>query len=773
MSKEQPRQEGERAPGTVDDSEHVQLGEIHTAWQQAKDAFAKSERRYRDLVEHSLGLICTHDLDGRLQSINPEAVRSLGYETEHGVGHNLAEFLAPETRHLFDSYLQRIRDNGRDAGLMRVIARNGDERVWMYRNVLSEEPGRDPYVLGHAIDITERIVAERMLREKEHALRQAHDELERRVNERTVALEQANERLRVEIAERQRAEKSRERALIEQRDTLAFVAAASERLAPILTFEQLLDVMRTFPVPFAADWTMVHVLAEDGTIRSEPGIHLAPGLTAPLTRLAAAASGSLPSDSLVARAISTGRLTIATTITHDLETVFVGIGETVPLLQQIGIGSVAVLPLTGHGQSTAALSLGAAAVDRFDSSGRMIVEDLERRSRLALDRIELYREAQEANRLKDEFLSTLSHELRTPLNAVYGWARILRMRQLDGKTAHAVEVIERNAEAQIRLIEDVLDVSRIMTGKMTLAMESLDLRAILGATLDTVRPAMHAKRVRLEVHLSDDVPPVSADPHRLQQVFWNVLSNAVKFTGIDGQITVALRRDNDWAEIQVTDTGVGIRRDVLPFVFDRFRQADSSTTRRHGGLGLGLAIVRQVVELHGGTVKADSPGEAHGATFTIYLPIGRGIGASVTDKAAADPTVGAKASPPLRGRKVLVVEDHDDARELVASVLEAAGAEVMTAASTPEALARMAATVPDLMVADLGLPGEDGYMLLNHVRAMKALDAAALPAVALTAYARASDRERALAAGFERYVVKPVDPEELVNVIVSVFESRG
>ena len=449
------------------------LDEITAAWQQAKDAFEKSERRYRNLVEHSLGLICTHDLAGRLQSINPAAARSLGYEPEHGVGRSLAEFLAPETRHLFDGYLQRIRDNGQDAGLMRVIARDGGERVWMYRNVLFEEPGRHPYVLGHAIDITERIVAERTLREKEHALRRAHDELERRVKERTVALEQANERLRVEIAERQHAEERRERALIEQRDTLAFLAAVSEGLAPVLRFDQLLDVMRTLPVPFAADWTMVHVLAEDGGIRSEPGIHFDPRRTASLTSLAAAASGSLPFDSLIARAIATGRLMIVTAA-DDLGTEFAETAATVPLLQQLGIGSLAVLPLVAHGQLTAALSLGAAAVDRFAGSGRIVVEDLARRSRLALDRIELYREAQDANRVKDEFLSTLSHELRTPLNAVYGWARILRMRRLDRNTAHAVEVIERNAEAQIRLIEDVLDVSRIIAGKMTLAMESID-----------------------------------------------------------------------------------------------------------------------------------------------------------------------------------------------------------------------------------------------------------------------------------------------------------
>jgi PAS domain S-box-containing protein len=773
MSDEQSAEIVTRAPRNAKDAEHASLDEITEAWRQAKDAFAQSERRYRDLVEHSLGLICTHDLAGRLQSINPAAAHSLGYEPEHGVGRNLREFLAPETRSLFDDYLRRIRDNGQDAGLMRVVSRDGGERVWMYRNVLLEEPGSHPYVLGHAIDITDRIVAERTLREKEHALRDAHDDLERRVVERTVALEQANERLRVEIDERQRAEASRERALIEQRDTLAFLAGVSEGLAPVLRFEQLLDVMRGLPVPFAADWTMLHVSTEAGTIHSEPGVHVDPERMVTLVQLAAAASGSLPPDSLVARVIATGRLTIITDTAADLGAGFVGIRETAPLLRQLGIGAVAVLPFVAHGHLRAALSLGASTATRFTGAGRVVIEDLARRSRLALDRIQLYREAQEANRLKDEFLSTLSHELRTPLNAVYGWARILRTRELDRHTAHAVAVIERNAEAQIRLINDVLDVSRIITGKMTLALESVDLRAVLGAALDVVRPAMQAKRVRLETHLAEDVPPVLGDPQRLQQAFWNVLSNAVKFSGVDGLVTVTLQKAENWAKIQIDDTGVGIRREVLPFVFDRFRQADSSTTRAHGGLGLGLAIVRQVVELHGGMVHADSAGETHGATFTIQLPIDSPIRLSTTDRSESDLSISArKTSASLRSRKVLVVEDHDDARELVASVLGAAGAEVISAASTREALDYLTCTTPDVVLVDLGLPGEDGYELLRRIRAMEAFDGGAVPAVALTAYARTSDRERALAAGFVHYVVKPVDPDELVNVIASVIQGR-
>ena len=655
---------------------------------------------------------------------------------------------------------------------MRVIARDGGSRIWMYRNVLCDPSGEQPYVLGHAIDITERIVAERTLRENEQTLRRAHDDLDRRVKERTAALERANDRLLIEIAERERAEQRRERALIEQRDTLAFVAAVSEKLAPVLTFGELVDVIRILPVPFAADWTMLHVMTEDGTIRSEAGVHRDPTLVPLLTSLAAATSGSLPCDSLIARVISTSGLLIDID-SGDLTTRYAGSSDAVPLLTQLGMGSVAIVPLAAHGQLAAALSLGAAAVGRFAGSGGVLVEDLSHRIRLALDRIRLYREAQEANRLKDEFLSTLSHELRTPLNAVFGWARILRRRPLDSGTAHAVEVIERNAEAQIRLIEDVLDVSRIITGKMTLSMESVDVAAILRATVDAVRPAAQAKGVRLEADLGQEISAVFGDPHRLQQVFWNVLSNAVKFTGAGGLITITLRTANGCAEVQIGDSGVGIRRDVLPFVFDRFRQADSSPTRKHGGLGLGLAIVRHLVELHGGTVEADSPGEGHGATFTIRLPIDRRPSASrESDGSALAPSIAAGLSRPLHGRKVLIVEDHDDARDLVACVLGAAGAEVTTAASTSEALERIAAAMPDLLLADLGLPDEDGYTLLKRIRAIRTSDADALPAVALTAYARASDRDRALAAGFLDYVVKPVDPRELVNVIVSAIEAH-
>jgi PAS domain S-box-containing protein len=736
------------------------------AWHKTADALRESERRYRELVEHSLGLICTHDLAGVVLSVNPAAAHSLGYRPEEGVGRNLREFLSPETRHLFDDYLQRIQQRGHDAGVMRVVSRSGDPRFWMYRNVLSRDSDGTAYVLGHAIDITERIAAEQKLRESEEALRAAHAALEARVLERTVALERASDRLQAEMVERKRAEESRERALIEQRDTLAFLATFSDRVASTLTFDDLVDILLRLPVPSLADWTMVHLRNDDGTVGCKPGVHSDRGRGALMAALADAAALSASSDCLVASVFAGERLTIVTSSDGDLAEQLLGSEKTVPLLDELGIGSVAMIPLMVGGRSHAVLSLVAGPPDRFTAARALVVEDLTRRIRQTLDRIQLYREAQDANRSKDEFLSTLSHELRTPLNAIFGWARILRMRDLDDSTAHAVAVIERNAEAQVRLIEDVLDVSRIITGKMRLAMEPVDLRGVLRATIESVRPAIQAKGIELSESIDAEAPMVLADSHRLQQVFWNLLSNALKFTGAEGVISLSLRSVESGVEFRIADTGVGIRRDVLPFVFDRFRQADSSPTRTHGGLGLGLAIVRHIVELHGGTVEAESPGEGHGSTFTITLPVADDRRLLEAARPSGTSALGPDASLQLKNRTVLVVEDHDDARELIAAVLEAAGAQVISASSTAEALERVAYVRPDLLVADIGLPGEDGYGLLHRVRTLHGTE---LPAIALTAYARASDRDQALAAGFQQHVVKPVDPKLLVAIIASLF----
>jgi PAS domain S-box-containing protein len=716
--------------------DHKTLAGLTAAWQQASTALEDSERRYRELVEYSLGLICTHDLTGVILSINPAAANSLGYRPADGIGRNLRDFLSPDARHLFDDYLSRIHEHGHDAGLMRVVARDGSEKVWLYRNVLSHEPRGAAYVLGHAIDITDRVVTERTLRDREQALRAAHAELEARVIGRTSELEAANQRLQREIADREAAERSRERALIEQRDVLAFLAHFSDRLAPLVSFEELLDVVQRLPVPFLADWTRLHLVGEDGAIRR---VGIAEDATA--------RGGATEAD---AETAAIGRVVASRNIA-----IVAGPDDMA--------GSAALLPLVMDGRVAAVLTLLSARERRYEGSGALIVEDVVRRTRLALDRIQLYRAAHEANRLKDEFLSTLSHELRTPLNAIFGWAQILQARDLEPSTAHAVGVIRRNAEAQTKLIEEVLDVSRIITGKMTLAQEPVDVVAIVRATIETVRPTVHAKRIRLVERL-DAVPQVTGDPHRLQQAFWNVLSNALKFTEKSGTIAIALRQCAESVEFEVADTGAGIRGDILPFVFDRFRQADSSTTRRHGGLGLGLAIVRHIVELHGGSVCAASPGEGQGSTFTIRLPLADSAPAPAIGT-LSPPVAAALRSGGLEGRTVLVVEDDDDARELISAVLETAGARVVAASTTEQGLERIRAVRPDALVADIGLPDEDGYSLLARFRALHP----DVPAIALTAYARASDRERALAAGFQRHMVKPMDPKQLVDALVTLL----
>jgi PAS domain S-box-containing protein len=385
-------------------------------------------------------------------------------------------------------------------------------------------------------------------------------------------------------------------------------------------------------------------------------------------------------------------------------------------------------------------------------------------------------EAETANRAKDEFLATVSHELRTPLNAILGWARMLRASQIDEDTmARALETIERNAKAQAQLIADLLDVSRITSGKLRLDVRSIDLVSLIKAAIDSVQPAADARGIRLQAVLDPRAGPVSGDPNRLQQVVWNLLSNAIKFTPKEGRVQVRLERINSHIEITVSDTGKGISADFLPYVFDRFRQADSTISRAYGGLGLGLAIVRHLVELHGGTVHAYSAGEGCGATFTVRLPL-----MIVRDSERfpdeawkrRHPTAGDEAPfecpPVLKGLRVLVVDDEVDVPQLLAAVLSLCGAEVTAVASVAEAIAAIQQMQPDIVVSDIGMPLEDGYSLIRRLRASEAERGTRIPAIALTAHARMEDRLRALSAGYDAHVAKPVEPAELVTVIASI-----
>lgn len=386
-------------------------------------------------------------------------------------------------------------------------------------------------------------------------------------------------------------------------------------------------------------------------------------------------------------------------------------------------------------------------------------------------------EAQAANRAKDEFLSILSHELRTPLNAILGWSQMLRQQKLsEEKTWRALETIERNAKSQAQLIEDILDISRIITGKLRLQARPVRLIAIIEAAIESMRLAAESKSICIQSTLDASTPTIVGDADRLQQVVWNLLSNAIKFTPTGGQVQICLQQVATQVEISVSDTGQGINPDFLPYVFDRFRQNDSTTTRRFGGLGLGLAIARQLIELHGGTITVTSLEVGQGTTFTIKLP------AIVPPQPMSDPHPSSSnvegevtVLPTLAGLKILVVEDEVDSLELLSTILQGCGAEVFTATSVRAALALLETSKGqnlDMLVSDIGMPEEDGYSLIRQLRQLEAQRGGRLPAIALTAYASNDDLKQALLAGFQRHLTKPVEAAELVKVVANLSECR-
>src|SRR5688572_2501130 len=411
-------------------------------------------------------------------------------------------------------------------------------------------------------------------------------------------------------------------------------------------------------------------------------------------------------------------------------------------------------------------ALEAAAAER--ARGEAEREDLLRNERAARQ------SAETADRAKDEFLAVLSHELRTPLNAVYGWARLLQDHQLDqADTTRAIDAIVRNSQAQVQLIDDLLDVSRIVTGKLRLDVRQVDLTEVISEALDAVTPAAEAKGLRIQKVLDPRAGPVTGDPARLQQVVWNLLINAVKFTPRGGRIQVQLQRVNSHVEIIVSDTGEGMPAELLPYVFERFRQSDSSSTRSHGGLGIGLTLARHLMDLHGGTIHAASPGPGQGSTFRVTLPL------AIVDAAAlpgreqpgvvAGPAAGA-SSQRLDGLRVLAVDDDPEALALVQATLSAAGASVRACRSADEAIDALRELRPDVLLSDIEMAGEDGYSLIARIRALPAAEGGRTPAAALTAYGRARDRVRAIAAGYHMHVPKPVDPAELRTIVASLAE---
>jgi PAS domain S-box-containing protein len=433
--------------------------------------------------------------------------------------------------------------------------------------------------------------------------------------------------------------------------------------------------------------------------------------------------------------------------------------------------AVRISPLTHEGRVIGTLTIVEDVTERVVREAELQAQ-IEERSRLLSNENVARREAERANRLKDDFLATISHELRNPLNAILGWAHMMRLGKLnEANMERAVETIYRNAKSQSQLVADLLDVSRIISGKLRLDVRTVDLISIVNAAIDSIRPAADAKTIRLQMMLDPAAGPISGDADRLQQIVWNLLTNAVKFTPKGGKIQVKVQRIDSHVEIVVSDSGVGISKEFLPYVFDRFRQADASITRTHGGLGLGLSIVHQLVDLHGGSVAVQSEGEGKGATFTITLPFLGVI--SQKEAESIHPTQSEEilsfdGLPSLQGLKVLVVDDEADTRELIGEVLKECGSEVIITRSAAEAFAALEQHKPDILISDLGMPDEDGYSLIEKIRALPSERGGDIPAAALTAYARTEDRMRVLRSGFQFHLPKPVDSAELVTVVASL-----
>jgi signal transduction histidine kinase/ActR/RegA family two-component response regulator len=444
---------------------------------------------------------------------------------------------------------------------------------------------------------------------------------------------------------------------------------------------------------------------------------------------------------------------------------------------------LAVSVVSRSGEVIGGLFFGHAEPGVFTEKIERLISGLAAQAAVAIDNARLFEAVQRAKTMaerasstKDDFLATLSHELRTPMNAILGWSQVLQRTEVNAEgLKKGLDTIERNARAQIQLIEDLLDMSRITSGMLRLDVQPVELVPVIESAIETVRPAADAKEIRIKKVLDPGTGPISGDPHRLQQVVWNLLSNAIKFTPRGGKVDVVLERVNSHLEISIADSGIGIQSKFLPHIFERFRQADTSTTRTYGGLGLGLSIVKSIIELHGGTVAASSAGDGLGTTFTLSLPLTSVLRKSDVGLRHPEGSDSAAAfdHPDLSGIKVVVVDDEEDARDLIQRLLEDCGARVITVANPLEALVVIESERPDVLVSDIGMPIIDGYELLKRVRALGPARGGRVPAIALTAFARSEDRTRALRAGFLVHVSKPVEASELAATVASIAGRTG
>lgn len=553
----------------------------------------------------------------------------------------------------------------------------------------------------------------------------------------------------VDITERRRVEQ-------EQR----FLARASSILSSSLDYETTLKALARLAVPTFGDYCVVDVLREDGTFGRVDLVVDDPDKM-PIAEELKKYPPTLLVEGPAIQAIRSGEPFVDNATSPEKATRTAQSPEHLDLLRRFGVRSFMMIPLRSRGRTLGLFAAGSFGGRPYGDEDLAFGLDLAGRAALALDNANLYRAAQEANRLKEDFLATLSHELRTPLNALLGWMHILKMPSVDEPTRRrALESIERNARAQSVLINDLLDVSRVISGKLRIEQAPVDLPSIVLAAIDAVRPAVRAREIDLNVSLGSVTREVWGDGDRLQQVMWNLLSNAVKFTPPSGRIEVSVEELATAVQISVSDNGAGIDSAFLPHVFERFRQADSSTTRMQAGLGLGLAIVRHLVDLHGGSVTVASGGLGRGSVFTVTLPTRQALVRHAARPSARD------HSPCLTGIRILAVDDDADSRELILLTVRAAEGDVMVASSAAGALEALATFRPHVVVADLAMPGVDGYGLIREIESR--VTGTMPPVIAMSAYASQADVERSRQAGFARHLGKPADYQRLVATIAEL-----
>ena len=682
-----------------------------------RDTSMATARRLAAIVESTDDAVIGLDLQGRITAWNRAAEQMYRYTAAEAIDQSIEITLPPERASEESGFLERIRHGERIAGFETVRCRK-DRHCFPVSLTISPIYDEHGSVVGAskiARDITER---------------------------------------------KRTAERS------------AFLAEAGAVLAGSLDYQATLRTVAGLAVPAIADWCAVDVLNGEQTLERVATAHLDPAKI-DLARTIRERYEDPNSPLSPAAVVRTGTPVLVKEITDDMIAASaLGDAERIAMIRSLRLRSYMVVPLMAQGRLFGALTLATAESGRvYTDEDLRFAQEVAYRAASAVANASAYDDAQTANRLKDEFLATLSHELRTPLNAILGYTRLLQGGMItEDRRARALATVERNASALTQIVEDILDVSRIISGKIRLNIQPVDVADLVKNAVETIRPAADAKQIKLQTILDPRAGPISGDPDRLQQVVWNLVSNAVKFTPKQGIVQVLVERINSHVEIVVSDTGIGITPDFLPHIFERFRQADSGTTREHGGIGLGLAIVRHLVELHGGSILASSGGTDQGSTFRVRLPVMIVHTEAAPERLARRAATPAAAGdlPRLDDLRILAVDDDADARNLIAETLEPAGARVSTADSVARALEMLPSIRPDVLIADIGMVGTDGFELIRRVRALPDAEVRDVPAVALTAYARAEDRVKALQAGFSMHLAKPVDPAELVVAVAAL-----